>query len=689
MDHLHWLLAREERAREQMDESQDAPPKPVLQPPWKTAAAQKLQQTTLDSTKPLLQPTWKLTAGGQSTSGAATSEHLHPFSTPPDQAEAPPKNPPVPAPTITRFSYKSAEHLEGMKSWDEKFLQRLKREKERKNRAGAGQRLAMGGAGGPARPVWGSSQGRKVSKIERKARKTYDLIAKLPKSPQICLPVEIAGTSLSTMLGGSCWQQSAYTFGRNLLKRACKGRTLVTDTNPLALLAGVEFTHAAAGAHHGAACSKGACHVYTWGSNDNSQLGLSAPYISQLTEHTIYDVEEPQTKQHLHRSHSASGRKKAKGLFTLPNKLPVFRITLPAQVTMVACGDYHTLAVLANGQGVYAWGLNTNGQLGLPLDDLDPFAYPPEPQEVSAPCPISELKGVLVSSISAGASHSALVTQSDGRRGQLGSKSLAEVQAITKVSLSHRSGAGRGAGAGVVIAVACGHSHTLILNNFHQVWACGANDVRQLGLSDERDRAEPTRVSGLPSCASLDASVISAALSCQGKLLLWGYDEFLNPAPVLIRTEAPRTLQIMVPESKELLDPASTGQGPPDVTGDVHADVRPPTHDTMASAGRDASSRGSRGRSRPDSQPYGIPLVQEVKWLGDHKVRSFALGKHHAVVVVENRTMFAWGEASSLGYTAVKMATPVKFPPECTAAPQGSTFFSPGEAEMSGPRSEV
>ena len=74
---------------------------------------------------------------------------------------------------------------------------------------------------------------------------------------------------------------------------------------------------------------------------------------------------------------------------------------LGKQVTQIACGAHHTLALLDNGW-VYGWGWNSQGQLG--------FTSQKNNVCIGAPKRIDALSSISVSDICCGNTHSAALT---------------------------------------------------------------------------------------------------------------------------------------------------------------------------------------------------------------------------------------------------------------------------------------
>jgi alpha-tubulin suppressor-like RCC1 family protein len=147
----------------------------------------------------------------------------------------------------------------------------------------------------------------------------------------------------------------------------------------------------------------------------------------------------------------------------------------------LSAGDNHTLAVHASG-GVWAWGDNSNGQLGdgTTVDRHTPVRVP-------------GLSGVV--SVSAGYAHS-LAVLSDGTvwawgsgyDGQLGNGSMNENDSRSPVKVSGLTG---------VVAMSASRLHSLALRSDETVWAWGSGDGGRLGDGFTVRRVTPVQVVGL------------------------------------------------------------------------------------------------------------------------------------------------------------------------------------------------
>jgi alpha-tubulin suppressor-like RCC1 family protein len=249
---------------------------------------------------------------------------------------------------------------------------------------------------------------------------------------------------------------------------------LPASTTITAIAAGMEFSLAVD--------STGA--VWAWGRDDNGQLGLSS---LNLTDQYI----------------------------------PV-QITLPAtagKITQVAAGVYHALAVGANGS-VWAWGGNSNGQLGVgTVNGIT--ADSTSPVQVMGLSGATTLSGV--SSVAAGAFYS-LALMSNGTvaawgqnaAGQLGNGSNTDSAVPVQVSAP--------SGMKGVTAISAGYSHSLALTSGGAIWAWGDDISGELGLGNGS-----TTGSNTPQQNSFTAATgcsagffFSLALKNDGTAWAWG-----------------------------------------------------------------------------------------------------------------------------------------------------------------------
>ena len=177
--------------------------------------------------------------------------------------------------------------------------------------------------------------------------------------------------------------------------------------------------------------------------------------------------------------------------------------------TAVACGDYHSLAVKADGS-LWSWGANSFGQLGL--GDTDARTTPARVG--------TDYDWIAV----AGGDRHSLALKSDGSLwtwgvnayGQLGVGDTATRLTPTRVGTDTDWA-----------SVSCGAEHTTALKTDGSLWAWGKNLRSQLGLGDTASRLSPAPVGSdtdwvVVSCGDEDCR----ALKADGSLWAWGYNNF-------------------------------------------------------------------------------------------------------------------------------------------------------------------
>ncbi|KAM7413228.1 hypothetical protein PAMA_020550 [Pampus argenteus] len=248
--------------------------------------------------------------------------------------------------------------------------------------------------------------------------------------------------------------------------------------------------------HSLAVCASGC--MYSWGAGGDGQLGMS-----------------PHAMCNRHR----------------PSQVP---IPLPVPVIQVACGRSHSLA-LTKGGDVFSWGLNSHGQLGLGK----------EVSQQHTPVLVCALTGVPVTQISAGATHTLVLTLSGlayccgaNKEGQLGLNRVDEkgrfnicmVPALTPLGVSF---------------ISCGEAHSAVLTKEGKVFTFGAGAHGQLGHNSSANEMRPRLVDGLGGPASKIACGRRHTLVLGSSGQLWAFgngvkgqigtghsEDSLTPTPV-------------------------------------------------------------------------------------------------------------------------------------------------------------
>jgi alpha-tubulin suppressor-like RCC1 family protein len=178
-------------------------------------------------------------------------------------------------------------------------------------------------------------------------------------------------------------------------------------------------------------------------------------------------------------------------------------------VIAISAGAWHSIALKSNGT-VWAWGLNGNGALGDGTTTLRSY-----------PVQVLNLTGVIA--VSAGVGYS-LALKSDGTvwawgynwAGTLGNGSNTDSSVPVQVSNITQ-----------VIAISAGANHALALRSDGTVWAWGYNDSGQLGDGTTINRLTPVQVLQLSGITAVSAGgEHSLALAADGSVSAWGYNGY-------------------------------------------------------------------------------------------------------------------------------------------------------------------
>jgi len=167
-----------------------------------------------------------------------------------------------------------------------------------------------------------------------------------------------------------------------------------------------------------------------------------------------------------------------------PVAVDVSAVLAGKQSIALAAGDDHVLCVTSDG-GLYAWGANDRGQLGIGTT-----TDRPTPVEIPR---TGELAGLTVTKVWAGSTHS-FALASDGRlfgwgsndHGQLGIGTSSSPVLSPAVVFTEDAMLGK-----TVQKIAAGRDFTLILCTDGSVFGMGDNGYGSLGTGDREDRDQP------------------------------------------------------------------------------------------------------------------------------------------------------------------------------------------------------
>jgi alpha-tubulin suppressor-like RCC1 family protein len=215
-------------------------------------------------------------------------------------------------------------------------------------------------------------------------------------------------------------------------------------------------------------------NLYTWGLNSSGQLGTGATSTSELPGLVQSSVKQAAIGSNFilivknDGTVWACGDNQAAQIGSDVGKQTSSFVQVPglANITMVAAGSLHCLALDSNGE-VYSWGYNYSGQTGLATSNY----------AIESPSKITALSGI--ASIYAGNNHSIALDGSgrlfgwgDSSKAQLAdvasSNSPVEITAVTGVSI-----------------LGCGQNHNLALGDQALTW--GSNNAGQIGNGQSSD----------------------------------------------------------------------------------------------------------------------------------------------------------------------------------------------------------
>ncbi|XP_070764278.1 probable E3 ubiquitin-protein ligase HERC4 [Enoplosus armatus] len=211
---------------------------------------------------------------------------------------------------------------------------------------------------------------------------------------------------------------------------------------PLDALCNIPVSQVACGRQHSVALTTDG-QVYAWGQDSRGQLGLGK------------------------REPGASPPQHLRPLSALP-------------LVQIAAGGEQSFALSVSG-GVFGWGRNDRGQLGLG-DTTDRHT----------PTPVRCLNTKQTVHISCGEEHTAILTKTgavftfgSGQYGQLGHNSFSDE--VRPRLVAELWGA-------KVIQIACGRHHTLVLTDSKRVYSFGCGEQGQLGHGEESHPSVPLPV---------------------------------------------------------------------------------------------------------------------------------------------------------------------------------------------------
>ena len=310
-------------------------------------------------------------------------------------------------------------------------------------------------------------------------------------------------------------------------------------------------------------------------------------------------------------------------------------------IVQIARGTGHTLALTSDGK-IYAWGLNTNGQIG---DNTT--------TQRNSPVAVSTTPffGKKVISIAAGGSHS-LALCSDGTlfawglntSGQIGDNSTTQRTLPVKVNTSLGTSILAGK---TVTGIAAGGSHSLALCSDGTVAAWGLNASGQLGDNTTTNRPVPVAVNALKGTSPLYGKAVttitagdshSLALCSDGTLLAWGGNAsgqlgdgtaVSNPLPVSVNTAS---------GSSALFGKAVAAIA----TGSTH-NLALCTDGTLVAWGLNTNGQLGDNTTTQRNSPVAVNTASGTSALFGKTITAIAAASAHSTALCADGTVAAWG----------------------------------------------
>jgi alpha-tubulin suppressor-like RCC1 family protein len=192
-------------------------------------------------------------------------------------------------------------------------------------------------------------------------------------------------------------------------------------------------------------------------------------------------------------------------------------------ITDVACGSSHAIALKSDGT-LWSWGLNTNGQLGVGSTTQATNAAQVKVN--------SSTFFTGASAMAAGASHT-VILKTDGTVYACGLNTSGQlsINSTTQQLFPVQGSSSSGASLTGVIDLACGASHTLVTQNDGTVSGCGLNSSGQAGFPTTT--TNPTRATPLSNFL-----IISAFADPDGDGLLTWREHELGTNPTSADTDS-------------------------------------------------------------------------------------------------------------------------------------------------------
>jgi uncharacterized repeat protein (TIGR01451 family) len=319
---------------------------------------------------------------------------------------------------------------------------------------------------------------------------------------------------------------------------------------------------------------------------------------------------------------SELGRASSETCGTLACSTAAAQVNSLASLQTIAAGSDHSLVVTLSG-AVYAWGLDADGQVGMPT--TDPCTCIKVPTQVNGlPANAADVAG--------GGAHSLALTSTGalyawGRNadGQLGNGTT--TSSTTPVQVTGLPGN--------IIGIAAGSCDSLALTADGLVYAWGCNGSGQLGTGNTTGSTTPVQVSGLIGVTAIATkSATSLALTSSGALYAWGdntYGQLGNGTT----TNSSTPVQVGISASVTAISAGGFHNLALTTTSAVYAWGR---NDYGQLGATTTQTCGSYACSTTPVAVSGLPTG----------VTKIASGASHNLALTSSNTVYTWG-ANTLG----------------------------------------
>jgi alpha-tubulin suppressor-like RCC1 family protein len=318
--------------------------------------------------------------------------------------------------------------------------------------------------------------------------------------------------------------------------------------------------------------------------------------------------------------------------------VPVLIDELPANAVEVVGGGFHGMSLMSDGT-VYAWGDNSDGQLGVHSknDSCSPLL-------VHGPGDVGYLTGI---TRLAAAGNFSLAVKDDGSlwawgnngHGQLGIGSNDNHTIPYQVH-----GPGDVGYLTDVVDVATGEHHTLAVRSDGTVYAWGGNGHGQLGIHSNNDHTVPYQVHGPDNVGYLTDIIqvdggkyFSLALRNDGTVWAWG-ENYYGQLGIHSNNDHTVPYQVHGPDNVGYLTDVV------DIAGGHNHTLALKSDGTVYAWGGNGQGQLGIGSNHDHTVPYQVHGPGNVGFLTD--IIDVDAGANFSLALRNDGTVWAWGEGS-------------------------------------------